>query len=277
MNALEGSSATNPWIFRDDGRMILYDVRNDQTVERASVAIPPETSRLSAAASSQASLSSGIRPGKPQIIYKGTPSTVVQPTRGSGSSGAGAACAASSTRRTRDEVSQGPASRGAAPRARAQRHRRDGSPVPELVGRSTPLVIRRRRTGPSVAEQGRREPRDVPLTEDDLYLTSVRRPAEVEPKPYHRCTVCFGMKSHPVSAMCGHSYCYVCIRKWLEGKWTCPLCVTKMHYAPVRNFSEEESIAHDYPDWDDKSKVSYTWDDLVFPTPPKVFIVPDTP
>ncbi|KAJ7432960.1 hypothetical protein B0H11DRAFT_2259908 [Mycena galericulata] len=128
---------------------------------------------------------------------------------------------------------------------------------------------------PSIRELGQRAEREEALTEEALYLDGARPPAG-QPKPYHRCTICTGVKSHPVSFTCGHSNCYVCIRLWLELKWTCPECVTVIKSAPFRHYGEEASIANDYPDWDDQSKVAYNWDGLVFPRPRRV-IAPDTP
>ncbi|KAJ7678411.1 hypothetical protein B0H17DRAFT_1078874 [Mycena rosella] len=85
------------------------------------------------------------------------------------------------------------------------------------------------------------------------------------------------MKSHPVSSRCGHSYCYVCIRIWLQKKWTCPVCIKVIREAPFRHYGEEDSIESDYPAWRDSSRVAYRWDGLVFPVAPKVVIMPDSP
>jgi len=46
---------------------------------------------------------------------------------------------------------------------------------------------------------------------------------------------------------------------------------------PIRHVGEEMSIAADYPEWGDKSRVVYMWDGLVFPGNPKAVIVLDSP
>jgi hypothetical protein len=69
---------------------------------------------------------------------------------------------------------------------------------------------------------------------------------------------------------CGHSHCFVCIRIWLETRWTCPECVQVMDRAPFRHYAEEAGIAREYPEWHDMSIVGYSFDDLIFPTESEV-------
>ncbi|KAJ7470055.1 hypothetical protein B0H11DRAFT_2237971 [Mycena galericulata] len=134
-----------------------------------------------------------------------------------------------------------------------------------------------RRRDPAVDDVGEREERDLPLRRESLWLTG-GRPAEIPGcKPHHLCGICYGPKSHPVSYTCGHSHCYVCIRVWLQQSWACPVCKTVMRIPPFRHFGEEDSMAADYPDWVDESRVDYSWDGLRFPKPPRVRIAPDTP
>jgi hypothetical protein len=64
-------------------------------------------------------------------------------------------------------------------------------------------------------------------------------------------------------AACGHSYCYVCIRLWLERELSCPVCATAMHTHPLRAFSEEDALSHVYGAWD-TTTVQYSWDGLDF-------------
>lgn len=78
------------------------------------------------------------------------------------------------------------------------------------------------------------------------------------------------------SSLCGHSYCYVCIRLWFEHDWTCPECQKPMERAPVRQYAEEAFLAAAYPDWRDASRVEYRWAGLVFPKPARVIVV-DSP
>ncbi|KAJ7318568.1 hypothetical protein DFH08DRAFT_1036369 [Mycena albidolilacea] len=113
---------------------------------------------------------------------------------------------------------------------------------------------------------GKRQRRNVPLTANDLYLDDWRPRADV-PMAGYRCVICECVKSHPVANKCGHSYCYVCIRLRLEHEWTCPHknCNHIIRRAPKMNVGEVESLAADYPDRIDKSRVSYNWDGLDFP------------
>ncbi|KAF8128076.1 hypothetical protein K438DRAFT_2141409 [Mycena galopus ATCC 62051] len=112
---------------------------------------------------------------------------------------------------------------------------------------------------------GWRMRRDQPLTEDDLYNDEARPPVLATPSPHHVCGICLSVKSHPVSYLCGHSHCFVCIRVWLERQWKCPECSQVMHTPPFHHYGEENSIAHDYPFWMDDSRVSYSFRDLIFP------------
>ncbi|KAJ7136481.1 hypothetical protein C8R43DRAFT_1132383 [Mycena crocata] len=100
--------------------------------------------------------------------------------------------------------------------------------------------------------------RKGPLTVDDLYLTDARPPIIEPAKPYHKCAICWGLKSHPVS------HCYVCIRLWLEKKPTCPECTAVMQLHPIRQYPEEQGLLWDHGEWD-ASKVGYSWDGVDFP------------
>ncbi|KAJ6524052.1 hypothetical protein B0H19DRAFT_1085512 [Mycena capillaripes] len=63
-----------------------------------------------------------------------------------------------------------------------------------------------------VRKEGRRAARDKPLVEDDLYLNDARPSLVAYPRLEQTCTICLGLKSHPVVYTCGHSHCFVCIR-----------------------------------------------------------------
>ncbi|KAJ7493552.1 hypothetical protein FB451DRAFT_1387721 [Mycena latifolia] len=133
--------------------------------------------------------------------------------------------------------------------------------------------VRRRPVTPTGG--GKQLQRDEDLMWDDLYLTGTCPPVIEELlKNYHKCSICFTLKSHPVSARCGHSYCYVCIRLWLERQWTCPECKEEMHCKPTRHYPKEAYLRDAYPDWEDKSEVSLLWEGLKFPRAPKVTIIP---
>ncbi|KAJ7722486.1 hypothetical protein DFH07DRAFT_971917 [Mycena maculata] len=116
----------------------------------------------------------------------------------------------------------------------------------------------------------RREGRPF-LLRADLYLDDIRPPLIEDVKPYHECGLCFNRKSHPVSTSykCGHSHCFVCIRVWLESQWTCPTCSTVMDGCPFRHWGEEVALRAAYPEVD-LSRVSYSWDGLVFPRVPQM-------
>ncbi|KAJ7821914.1 hypothetical protein B0H14DRAFT_3471094 [Mycena olivaceomarginata] len=78
---------------------------------------------------------------------------------------------------------------------------------------------------PSIVRRpGLRIKRETPLSEADLYLDDTRPRSISAPPILLTCTLCFNLKSHPVSYKCGHSHCYVCIRLWLETSWECPTC-----------------------------------------------------
>ncbi|KAJ7164847.1 hypothetical protein C8R43DRAFT_1122727 [Mycena crocata] len=101
------------------------------------------------------------------------------------------------------------------------------------------------------------------LTCDELWLTQ-DRPLDLEAvRPQHQCTICLNVKSHPVSYVCGHSYCYVCIRVWLEDNGTCPTCRATMLTHPFVHRGEVDELASTYPA--DPSKIDYNWDGLTFP------------
>ncbi|KAJ7029323.1 hypothetical protein C8F04DRAFT_1264985 [Mycena alexandri] len=121
------------------------------------------------------------------------------------------------------------------------------------------------------------------LTTEDLYIGAACPPVFVrrmlgkplhpdvdgeepaDPKPHHKCAICCSVKSHPVSYVCGHSHCFVCVRVWLQNHSTCPECVAVIRQAPFRHYGEENSILSDYPAWVDESIVNLSWDGVRFP------------
>ncbi|KAK7020808.1 hypothetical protein R3P38DRAFT_3547994 [Favolaschia claudopus] len=111
-----------------------------------------------------------------------------------------------------------------------------------------------------IYRDGRRINRERPLSASDLYLDD-ERPEKIKATAGHRCILCRRVKSHPVAhPKCGHSYCYVCVRLHLEVEWTCP-------------YREADSLAADYPNRVDNSRVSYSWAGLTFPMrPPSIWV-----
>ncbi|KAJ6525814.1 hypothetical protein DFH09DRAFT_1328834 [Mycena vulgaris] len=120
----------------------------------------------------------------------------------------------------------------------------------------------------SVAILGARVERDEEMTRDNLWANRIRPPTQEAIEDHHKCALCLFVKSHPVTYLCGHSHCYVCICVWLEDHWTCPECVTQMFRPPLRQYAEEAGIACAYPDWKDLSVVNYSWEGLLFPKHP---------
>ncbi|KAK6992839.1 hypothetical protein R3P38DRAFT_3224654 [Favolaschia claudopus] len=141
--------------------------------------------------------------------------------------------------------------------------------VPLAIGTAAP-------EDPQTAVLGWRETRAQPLLHEDLWVNGQCPTEQDAIFPHQRCGICYMVKSHPVSYVCGHSHCYVCIRLWLERRWTCPVCITPMYRPPFRHFGEEEALACAYPEWKDGSAVEYSWSGLIFPKEPKI-LVPATP
>ncbi|KAJ7509954.1 hypothetical protein B0H11DRAFT_2215788 [Mycena galericulata] len=136
---------------------------------------------------------------------------------------------------------------------------------PPLYARPAGRPIRLRHRNPN-AGAGSRITREVPLMRADLWIDGVGPQGQPEPAADHQqCGICHGLKSHPVSYICGHSHCYICIRLWLEREWTCPDCTTVMNRPPFRQFAEEVALEAAFPEWRDESRVEYDWDGLVFP------------
>ncbi|KAJ7152680.1 hypothetical protein C8R43DRAFT_1127134 [Mycena crocata] len=126
---------------------------------------------------------------------------------------------------------------------------------PGAMGRPLPEIFQRRSSDNPVVNNTLIQPPTAaanprPLTTADLYLTDARPPPLEPTKQHHKCAVCLGIKSHPVSYRCGHSHCYVCIRTWLQNHLTCPECATVMHVHPDRQYAEEHALLADLGDWD---------------------------
>ncbi|KAJ7603093.1 hypothetical protein DFH06DRAFT_1350565 [Mycena polygramma] len=85
-------------------------------------------------------------------------------------------------------------------------------------------------------------------------------------RPHYECGICLHIKSHPVSYRCGHSHCMVCIRKWLELSWICPVCRKTMYEKPMPNDDIQRGIAFDHPEFVDTSRVDLSFTGLTFPT-----------
>ncbi|KAJ7060347.1 hypothetical protein C8F01DRAFT_1136376 [Mycena amicta] len=99
-------------------------------------------------------------------------------------------------------------------------------------------------------------------------VRSGKLPPYLEPRaPHHKCSICHGVKMHPVTSGCGHTHCFACLRVWLQTSWKCPVCMAVHYHPPVRNYDLEDWLMDEYPAAAaDSSTVTYNWDSLVFPT-----------
>ncbi|KAJ7735255.1 hypothetical protein DFH07DRAFT_967256 [Mycena maculata] len=143
-----------------------------------------------------------------------------------------------------------------------------------LYGRPLGAPLRRKKP---VNRDGARMVRETPLTQAELWLDDKEPPVQYPKEDHHMCGICMMAKSHPVSNVCGHSYCYVCIRVHLETDWKCPVCKTEIHRAPFQHYAEEKFLRKEYPEWNDESSVDYKWKGLVFPKPKRIIVVDSDP
>ncbi|KAJ7510757.1 hypothetical protein B0H11DRAFT_2215501 [Mycena galericulata] len=211
MYRLAGSTENNPWVLRDDGSLVLERGRPDQRREREQRRVLERSNTHANAAAATEVLR----------INRGPPSTI--PRSLSGGSAASAPAVGPSVVRTTTSVRAARVTttplRRIVPRITYPRHVAEALPAERKF-----LMMR------------------------DLYLDELRPPDIEDFKVQHRCGICFELKSHPVSYKCGHSHCYVCIRKWFEKRGTCPECKTMVDCAPFRHWGEEAGIIADYPE-----------------------------
>ncbi|KAJ7693187.1 hypothetical protein B0H17DRAFT_1200007 [Mycena rosella] len=107
--------------------------------------------------------------------------------------------------------------------------------------------------------------RDVPLAESDLYVGPERPGEQDTTRAHQRCTICLQVKSHPVSA--GIAIAMPASGSGLSalGPARSAQCMKVIHMPPVRHYGEEDGIAGDFPSWEDKSVVTFSWSGLTFP------------
>ncbi|KAJ7038827.1 hypothetical protein C8F04DRAFT_1179495 [Mycena alexandri] len=211
----------------------------------------------------QTLVSRGIIGGPPSLIKQNEPRRATRPM----AQAARVAASAAPYQRARGEGSSAQASS-------SRRRRRSPALVDRtrvVTGPHTPIRIRYKKT--SGSKPGFRTPRDTDLTDAELYLTAVRPATDVDPKDstvkplaHHACAICLGPKSHPVTNPCGHSHCYICMRKALQLSWECPSCRGLVTSAPIPNFDIKAVIAFDHPHWVDNSRVSLSWEGLEWPS-----------
>ncbi|KAJ7615269.1 hypothetical protein DFH06DRAFT_1193644 [Mycena polygramma] len=130
-------------------------------------------------------------------------------------------------------------------------------------------------TQPSIssvfASVGSRLSRPVPLQASDLLVGGVTNTGDRSCEPKHealKCGICWDLKSHTVVLLCGHTFCYVCIRLNLEHSFKCPLCNFVIKQAPQWVVDFDGIINTTYPSKPDKTSVNWetAWAGLTFPT-----------
>nr|GAT46443.1 predicted protein [Mycena chlorophos] len=118
-----------------------------------------------------------------------------------------------------------------------------------------------------------------------MLLSGVHDPPYLEPlSPHHRCSICWGVKAHPVLSArflftrsdslpeyprtdCGHTFCFCCLRVWLQTSWRCPECMNILRETPRRNIDVQQWLLEAYPKLaEDESRPTYDFSSLVFPT-----------
>ncbi|KAJ6610141.1 hypothetical protein B0H10DRAFT_2061508 [Mycena sp. CBHHK59/15] len=117
-------------------------------------------------------------------------------------------------------------------------------------------------------DPGSRTQRDHPLVAADLLVNGILLSGSWEcDSPIFRCSICLGLKSHPVSTPFGHMFCFVCIRLALESSFNCPFCSSMLHNAPHRVHDFEELITSTYPNQPDNTVIQWdtAWSGLRFP------------
>ncbi|KAJ7794334.1 hypothetical protein B0H14DRAFT_3497086 [Mycena olivaceomarginata] len=168
------------------------------------------------------------------------------------------------------EIARRASARAARLKAERDRIRRERKDTESHTCREEMMRTRPRPRGIRIVHRhGKREVREHPLEEDDLYLDDARPDDVWWPQLAHTCHACLNAKSHPVKIICGHSTCFVCMRLLFETQWECPQCGEKVTHRPVAHVEEAAAIERDFPGWD-KSKVAYGWQGLSFPAVQRV-------
>ncbi|KAI7818220.1 hypothetical protein BC939DRAFT_298373 [Gamsiella multidivaricata] len=56
------------------------------------------------------------------------------------------------------------------------------------------------------------------------------------------CSICVDYFSSPFTVECGHTFCYTCLRSWLQIQKSCPSCRTKLLRQPTLSFNIQEQV-----------------------------------
>ncbi|KAI5960438.1 PSH1 [Candida pseudojiufengensis] len=54
------------------------------------------------------------------------------------------------------------------------------------------------------------------------------------------CSICSEVMIAPMTAECGHTFCYDCLHQWFKNKINCPTCRHKIKYKPTLNLQLDE-------------------------------------
>src|SRR6056300_240510 len=70
------------------------------------------------------------------------------------------------------------------------------------------------------------------------------------------CPVCYDGFTTPCEFLCGHSFCYQCVKTWYQkGTSTCPMCRGGMCFRGMRGVKQEwedemrEGVLHEFIDF----------------------------
>ncbi|KAJ7666198.1 hypothetical protein DFH06DRAFT_1323328 [Mycena polygramma] len=253
MSALDGSSVENRWILDRSGQLRLFGLRptnprtgqDSTSVPNVSTVTPVQDSGATISAASNHRALDGLTVNNASTsAAQAAEASVAGPIR-------------RSTRRGR-AIQRGLEEQAAHARRLAAEATRPRGITTSSAGT---------RVHRCVADTlGTRAEREEPLTHDNLYLDDARPPPlEPGPDPAHSCGICLGVNSHPARTRCGHTYCFICLRMALERDWRCPECRQTIHKAPVPDVNMAQLIAVHYPRWVDASRVTFTFDGLLFP------------
>ncbi|KAJ7080719.1 hypothetical protein C8R43DRAFT_965689 [Mycena crocata] len=176
--------------------------------------------------------------------------------------------AATASRRRSAPAATASRSRGSAAAATASRGSHGRQPLDQRRAHpyTGPLRIINRAAARERQERGFQPVREGAFPEEEFYVGDARPEAESN-SDNHQCCMCFNIKSHPVDYGCGHTDCFICVRRLAETSWHCPQCRAKMHSPPQPCEKTEAKIAADHPEWHDPSTVTYSWAGLRRATP----------
>jgi len=81
------------------------------------------------------------------------------------------------------------------------------------------------------------------LQEDDLPLECLPETMFLgDVPPYLKCPIGFDVLHDPVYDTCGHTFCEVCIKKWLQQKLTCPISRKPLQNMEIPAFALRELL-----------------------------------